>query len=109
MYSSNDTSTKSEEANLSFMASNEGSSNDSIRVFFTDSRSYDQFFLAFHETHKEANRLVVIGNKLKISNSFLESKAKSLEKELHDAQAQLVNLELICLHASCKCVKSSKM
>jgi len=28
---------------------------------------------------------------------------------LHDAQTQLANLELIYLHAFCKCVESSKM
>jgi len=28
---------------------------------------------------------------------------------LHDAQTQLVNLELICLHASCKCIELVKL
>jgi len=46
---------------------------------------------------------------LKSANSFLESKVKSLEKKMHDAQTQLVNLELISLHTSCKCVESNKM
>jgi len=64
--------------------------------------------LAFHETHEEANRLVVIGNKLKNANNFLELNVKSLEKELHEAQTKFVNLEMICLHASYN-VQSSKM
>jgi len=62
MSSSGDTSTKSEEANLSFMDINGRSSNDLVSVYSTDFKSYDQLLLAFHETHEEGNRLVVIGN-----------------------------------------------
>ena len=36
-------------------------------------------------------------------------KTKIIEKDLHNAQTKLVNFELICLHASCKFVESSKM
>jgi len=67
------------ETNLCFMVSNGGSSSNSISVCSTDYESYDQLLLAFHETHEEANKLVVIGNKLKSPNSFLKSKVKSLQ------------------------------
>ena len=97
MSSSNDTFAESEEVNLCFMASNEGSSSDSISIYYTNSENYDKLLIAFHETHEEDNRFDVIGNKLKSANSYLESKVNFLEKELHDAQTRLVNLELICL------------
>jgi len=109
MSSSNDTSPESEKANLCFTVNNEGSSSDSVSICSADYENYDQLLIAFKETHDEANRFVVICNQLKSANSFLELKVKSLEKELHDAQTQLVNLELIYLHAFCKYVESNKI
>jgi len=108
MSSSSDTSEENKKkVNLCFME-NGTSSSDSVSVCSTDFENYDNLLLVFHETHEEANKLVVIGNKLKSAKNFIESKVKSLEKYLHDAQTKLVNLELICLHATCKCVESSK-
>jgi len=48
------------------------------------------------------HKLAVVCNKLKNANNVLEPKVKSLEKELHKAKTELVNLELTCLHASIK-------
>jgi len=64
--------------------------------------------IAFKETHDEANRLVVICNKLRSANNMLEPKVKSLEKELFEAKIELVNLELTCLHASIKTCENCK-
>jgi len=53
---------------------------DSVSICSIDYENYDQLLIAFHETYEKENRLVVISNKLKNANSFLESKVKSLEK-----------------------------
>ena len=97
--STSDSSTGSEEGNLCFMVNDEGSISDSVSDFSTDYESYDQLLIAFKETHDEANKLVVICNKLNKVSKVLEPKVKSLEKELHKAKTDLVSLELTCLHA----------
>ena len=63
----------------------EGSTFDSVSDYSTDSENYDQLLIAFKETHDEANRLVVICNKLNKVNRVLEPKVKDLEEELHKA------------------------
>jgi len=93
------------------MVNNEGSISDSVSDFSTGSESYDQLLIAFKETHDEANKLVVIFNKLNNANKVLEPKVKSLEKDLRKAKTNLVSLELTCLHASvktCETVRSWK-
>ena len=97
--STTDSSTRIEKANLCFMVNDEGSISDSVSDFSTDYESYDQLLIAFKETHDEANKLVVICNKLNKVSKVLEPKVKSLEKELHKAKTDLVSLELTCLHA----------
>jgi len=106
--STSDSSTESEEANLCFMVNDEGSIFDSVSDFSTDSESYDQLLIAFKETHDEANKLVVICNKLNKVNKVLEPKVKSLEEELHKAKIDIVSLELTCLHASIKICDNCK-
>jgi len=108
MSSSSDTLAESEEANLYFMVNNEESSCDFVRICSTDLESYDQLLIAFKETHDESNRLVIC-NQLKSANNLLEPKVKSSEKELHDDKTKLVNLELMCLHASIKTIKIAKV
>ena len=82
------------------MVNNEESSCDSISSCCSNySKSYGQLLIAFKETHDKANRLVVICNKLRSANNLLEPMVKSLEKELHETKTELVNLELMCLHA----------
>ena len=106
--SSSDSSTKSEEANMCFMVNNEDSISDSVSNYSTDSESYDQLLIVFKETRDEANRLVVICNKLRSANNILKPKVKSLEKELFKAKTKLVSLELTCLHASIKTCENCK-
>ncbi|XP_068486444.1 uncharacterized protein [Phaseolus vulgaris] len=108
MSSSSDTLAESEEANLYFIVNNEESSCDFVRICSTDLESYDQLLIAFKETHDESNRLVIC-NQLKSANNLLEPKVKSSEKELHDDKTKLVNLELMCLHASIKTIKIAKV
>ena len=98
--STSDSSNGSEEANMCFMVNDEGSVSDSVSDFSTDSESYDKLFIAFKETHDEANRLAVICTKLNKVNRVLEPKVKAIEEELHKAKTDLVSLELTCLHAS---------
>jgi len=50
----------------------EAFNNDSISICSTDSENYGHLLLAFHVTHMEASRIIVIGNKLKSENKFLE-------------------------------------
>jgi len=106
--SASDSSTRSEKENMCFMVSDEGLISDSVSDFSTDSESYDQLSITFKETHDEANKLVVICNKLSSANKVLEPKVKSLEEELHKAKTDLVSLELTCLHASIKTCENCK-
>ncbi|XP_068498204.1 MAR-binding filament-like protein 1 [Phaseolus vulgaris] len=106
--STSDSSTGSEKANLCFMVNDEGSVSDSVSDFSTDSESYDKLLIAFKETHDEANRLVVICNKLNKVNRVLEPNVKALEEELHRAKTDLVSLKLTCLHASIKTCENCK-
>ena len=94
--STSDSSTGSEEENLCFMVNDEGSAFDSVSDYSTDSENYDKLLIAFKETHDEANRLVVICNKLNKVKRVLEPKVKAFEKELHKAKTELVSLELTC-------------
>ena len=90
------------------MVNDEGSTSDSVSDYWNDSENYDQLLIAFKETHDEANRLVVICNKLNKVNRVLEPKVKALEEELHKAKTDLVSLELRCLHASIKTCENCK-
>ena len=74
-----------------------------------ESDNYDQLFVAFKETHDDANWLAVICTKLQNVNNVLAPKVKSLEEELHKAKIDLVSLELTCLHASIKTCDNCKM
>ncbi|XP_068486648.1 uncharacterized protein [Phaseolus vulgaris] len=89
--STSDSSTGSEEANMCFMVNDEGLASDSVSDYSTDSENYDQLLIAFKETHDEANRLVVICNKLNKVNRVLEPKVKALEEELHKSKTDLKN------------------
>jgi len=106
--STSSSSTESEEINLCFMVKDEESIFDSVSEFSMESDNYDQLFVAFEETHEEANRLAVICSKLPKVNNVLAPKVKTLEEELHKAKTDLVSLELTCLHASIKTYENCK-
>jgi len=90
------------------MVNDEGLASDSVSDYSTDSENYDQLLIAFKETHDEANRLVVICNKLNKVNRVLEPKVKALEEELHKSKTDLVSLELTCLHTLIKTCENCK-
>ena len=43
-------------------------------------QNYSELLEAFQETHDEANRLVLLNNRLKELNSLLEKRVKALEE-----------------------------
>ena len=53
-------------------------SNENSSTSF-NSANYSSLLHAFHETHGEANRLVLSNNRLKGLNNWLEGKVKELE------------------------------
>jgi len=74
------------------------SSNSSINV-----ENYSHLFKAFKETHKEANRLALISNRLKDLNNWLEKRVKILEEELENSRNDFETLELNYKNSSHEC------
>jgi len=62
---------------------------------------------AFKETHKEANQLALLNNRLKGFNNWLENRVKTLEEELENSKTDLENLELHYKNSSCLCHSKS--
>jgi len=77
------------------------SSNTSINF-----ENYSQFLDAFKETHEEAHGLVLLNNKLKGLNKWLENRVKTLKEELSHSKTDFETLEMIYQNSSCKCVDS---
>jgi len=59
------------------------------------SANYSSLLQAFHETHEEANRLVLSNNRLKGLNNWLEGRVKQLEDEILELKTDFDNLEMI--------------
>ena len=57
--------------------------------------NYYQLPEAFKETHEEANKLVLLNNKLKGLNNLLETRVKILEKELDNSRGDFETLDII--------------
>jgi len=59
------------------------------------SENYNTLLQAFHETHKEANRLAGVNNRLKDLNNWLEKRVSSLEEELQNVKIDFDHLNMI--------------
>jgi len=86
----------SEEANLSLMAGYESSSSSQVSSLSSkDKNDYYQLLHEFEELHSEANKIVVMKNRLKGLNSWLENKVSELELETIDLKIDFEHLEMI--------------
>jgi len=80
--SSSSSSSEDEKANMCLIAEGDDKSCISSNVSSCSSLSaenYSKLLQAFQETHEEANRLVLLNNRLKGLNKWLEKRVKTLE------------------------------
>jgi len=93
--SSNSSLQEDTEANLCLMAGENlevSSENSSTSL---NSANYNSLLQAFHETHEEANRLVLSNNRLKGLNIWLEGRVKELKDEVLQLKTDFDHLEII--------------
>ena len=60
-----------------------------------DKNDYYQLLHDFEELHNEANKIVVMNNRLKGSNSWLENRVSQLKSETTDLKTDFEHLEMI--------------
>jgi len=60
-----------------------------------NSANYSLLLQAFHETHKEANKIALYNSRLKGLNNWLEGKVKKLEDEILELKIDFDHLEMI--------------
>ena len=60
-----------------------------------DKIDYYQFLHDFEELHNEANKIVIMNNRLKGLNSWLENIVSQLESETNDLKTNFEHLEMI--------------
>ena len=89
--------------NPCFMAKKEDDSSSVSSSNSLNAKNYSQLLQAFQETHKEANRLTLLNNRLKGMNNWRENRVKSLEEELENSKTDFENLEILYKNFSCKC------
>ena len=84
------------EANLCLMAGYESSSSSQVSSLSSkDKNDYYQLLHDFEELHSEANKIVVMNNRLKGLNSWLENKFSQLESEAINLKTNFKHLEMI--------------
>ena len=87
---------RSEEANLCLMVGYESSSSSQVSSLSSkDKNDYYQLLHDFEELHNEANKIVVMNNRLKGLNSWLENRVSQLESEIVDLKTDFEHLEII--------------
>ena len=86
----------SEEANLYLLAEYESSSSSQVNSLSSkDKNDYYQLLHDFEELHSEANKIVIMNNRLKGLNSWLENRVSQLESETVDLKTDFKHLEMI--------------
>jgi len=86
----------SEEANLCLMAGYKSSSSSQVSSLSSkDKNDYYQLLHDFEELHSEANKIVVMNNRLKGLNRWLENRVSQQESETIDLKTDFEHLEMI--------------
>jgi len=93
--SSSSSSQEDIEANLCLMARDNSEVSSEYSNTSFNSTNYNSLLQAFHETHKEANKLALSNNRLKGLNNWLEGIVKELEDEVLKLKTNFDNLEII--------------
>jgi len=78
------------------MAGYESSSSSQVSFLSSkDKNEYCQLLHDFKELHSEANKIVVMNNRLKGLNSWLENRVSQLESETVELKTDFKHLEMI--------------
>jgi len=83
------------EANLCLMAGDNSEVSSEYSNASFNSTNYNSLLQAFHETHKEANKLALSNNRLKGLNNWLDGIVKELEDEVLKLKTDFDHLEII--------------
>jgi len=87
---------RSEEATLCLMAGYESSSSSQVSSLSSkDKNDYYQLLHDFEELHSETNKIVVMNNRLKGLNRWLENRVSQQELETVDLKTNFKHLEMI--------------